>query len=124
MNSPENTTITKEELTNTVKQWIDYDTDINKLNKQISDLKRQVQTKSKDKKKLTDKLILVIKRNNADISLGTQTLVHKVSKTKKPITKKYLLEQINLYFKSQPEVASDVSKQILDNREVNGHTYL
>ena len=59
-----------------------------------------------------------VKNNNSDITLGSHTLVHKVSKTKKSITKKYLLDQLNLYFKNQPDVAKDVSTQILNNREV------
>jgi len=110
--------LTKEELINNVKNWIEIDTEINKINKQISNLKREVQSKNKDKKKLTDKLIIVIKKNNADISIGNQTLVHKVSKQKKTITKKYLLDQLNIYFKNQPNVAEDVSKQIMENREI------
>ena len=45
-------------------------------------------------------------------------MAHKVTKTKKAITKKYLLEQLNLYYKNQPEIAKDISTQILNNREV------
>lgn len=110
--------LTKEELVSSVKIWIEMDTEINKINKQISNLKRQVQTINKDKKKITDKLIVVIKKNNADIAIGGHKLVHKVNKQKKTITKKYLLEQLNIYFKSQPEVAEDVSTQIMNNRPV------
>jgi lysyl-tRNA synthetase class I len=110
--------LTKEELINLVTQWIEIDTEINKLNKSITEIKKQIQNKNKDKKKLTDQLLVIIKNNNSDITLGNHTLVHKVSKTKKSISKKYLLEQLNLYFKNQPDVASDVSSQILNNREV------
>ena len=62
--------------------------------------------------------MVVIKTRDTDIVLGTNALVHKIKKTKKPITKKYLLEQLNLYYKTQPEIAKDVSTQILNNREV------
>ena len=110
--------LTKEELIQMVSQWIEMDTEINKLNKTITEIKKQIQVKNKNKKKITDELLIVIKNNNSDITLGSHTLVHKVSKTKKSITKKYLLDQLNLYFKNQPDVAKDVSTQILNNREV------
>jgi predicted RNase H-like nuclease (RuvC/YqgF family) len=115
---PEKKILTKEELINLVTQWIEMDTEINKLNKTITEIKKQIQNKNKEKKKLTDNLLVIIKNNNSDITLGNHTLVHKVSKTTKPISKKYLLQQLNLYFKNQPDVASDVSSQILNNREV------
>lgn len=109
--------IKKEELIELVKHWIDMDTEINKLNKLISGIKKQIQDINKDKKKITDQLLVVIKEKNTDIVLGTCTLAHEVKKTKKPITKKYLLEQLNLYYKNQPEIAKDISTQILNNRE-------
>lgn len=118
MNTEQQSQIKKEELVELVKQWIDMDTEINKLNKSITSVKKQIESINKDKKKITDKLLIVIKSKNTDIVLGTNTLAHKVKKTKKPITKKYLLEQLNLYYKNQPEIAKDVSEQILNNREI------
>jgi hypothetical protein len=117
MNS-EQSQLKKEELVELVKQWIDMDTEINKLNKSITSIKKQIQNINKDKKKITDQLLIVIKTKNTDIILGTNTLAHKVTKTKKAITKKYLLDQLNLYYKNQPEIAKDISTQILNNREV------
>lgn len=111
-------TLTKEELISNVKQWIEIDSEINKLNKTITDIKKQIQNKNKEKKKITDKLMVIIKQNNADITLGNHTLAHKVTKKTKPITKKYLLEQLNAYYKNQPEIAVDLSKQILNNRQI------
>jgi hypothetical protein len=116
MNS-EQQQIKKEELIELVKEWINMDTEINKLNKSITMIKKQIQNINKDKKKITDKLLIVIKEKNTDIVLGSNTLAHKVKKTKKAISKKYLLEQLNLYYKSQPEIAKDISTQILNNRE-------
>ena len=110
--------IKKEELVELVKEWIDMDTEINKLNKSITAIKKQIQNINKDKKKITDQLLVVIKTKNTDIVLGSNTLAHKVRKTTKPITKKYLLEQLNLYYKNQPDIAKDVSTQILNNRQV------
>lgn len=108
----------KEELVELVKQWIDMDLEINKLNKSRTMIKQQIETINRDKKKLTDKLLVVIKSKNTDIVLGNNTLAHKVKKTKKTITKKYLLEQLNLYYKNQPDIAKDVSEQILNNRPI------
>ncbi len=118
MSTEQPSQIKKEELVELVKQWIDMDTEINKLNKSITSIKKQIESINKDKKKLTDKLLVVIKSKNTDIVLGNNTLAHKVTKTKKAITKKYLLEQLNLYYKNQPEIAKDISTQILNNREV------
>jgi hypothetical protein len=117
MNS-EQPTLSREELIKLVSQWIEMDTEINKLNKSMTNIKKELQTINKHKKKITDQLLEVIKNNESDIVLGKNTLVHKISKKKKPITKKYLLEQLNLYYKNQPEIAKDVSTQILNNREV------
>ncbi len=117
MNTEEQT-LKKEELIELVKQWIDMDTEINKLNKSITTIKKQIEGINKDKKKITDKLLVVIKSKNTDIVLGNNILAHKVIKTKKTITKKYLLDQLNLYYKNQPEIAKDISEQILNNREV------
>ena len=94
MNS-EQQQIKKEELIELVKEWINMDTEINKLNKSITMIKKQIQNINKDKKKITDKLLIVIKEKNTDIVLGSNTLAHKVKKTKKAISKKYLLEQLN-----------------------------
>ena len=110
--------LSREELIKLVTQWIEMDTEINKLNKSITNIKKELQTINKNKKKITDQLLDVIKNNESDIVLGKNTLVHKVNKKKKPITKKYLLEQLNLYYKNQPEIAKDVSTQILNNREI------
>jgi len=110
--------LTKEELILNVKQWIEFDTEITKLNKTILTIKKQIQNKNKEKKHLSDKLMVVLKKNNADITLGTHTLSHKVTKKTNPITKKYLLEQLNLYYKNQPDIAKDVSDQILNNRPI------
>jgi hypothetical protein len=107
----------KEELIELVKQWIDMDGEINKLNKSITSTKTQIQNINKDKKKITDQLLIVIKTKNTDIVLGNNILAHKVKKTPKAISKKYLLEQLNLYYKNQPDIAKDVSTQILNNRE-------
>lgn len=117
MNTEENI-LSREDLIKMVSQWIEMDTEINRLNKSITAIKKDIENINKNKKKLTNQLLEVIKKNESDIVLGNNTLVHKVSKKKKPITKKYLLEQLNLYYKNQPEIAKDVSTQLLNNREV------
>ena len=43
--------LTKEELIQMVSQWIEMDTEINKLNKTITEIKKQIQVKNKNKKK-------------------------------------------------------------------------
>jgi hypothetical protein len=43
-------------------------------------------------------------------------LVYKQKKTKKTISGKFLLAQLEEYYKEQPEIAKDIAKKVMDNR--------
>jgi len=102
---------TKDELVNHIKSWIQIDTDISSLQKQIKELRE-------NKKNLTNSLVNVMKSNEIDcFDINNGKLIYSKSKIKKPINKKSLLEALQIYFKDNTALAQNVSQHILDNRE-------
>jgi hypothetical protein len=106
-------TSTKEELISSIKEWIKLDNDIVKA-------KSDIKEKTSRKKVLTETLVTIMKGSSIDcFDINGGALLYKQKKTKKPISAKYLLTELQKYYKDQPEVASDLTKQILDNRELS-----
>jgi hypothetical protein len=102
---------TKEELIANVKEWIKLDTELTKL-------KRDVKDKTKRMKMLTNTLVDVMKNNSINcFDINGGALVYKQKKTKKSISGKFLLAQLETYYTNQPELAKEVVKAVLDNRE-------
>ena len=103
---------TKEELINSIKEWIKLDNDIAKA-------KTDIKEKTTRKKVLTESLVTIMKGNSIDcFDINGGALLYKQKKTKKPISAKYLLAELQKIYKDQPEVATDLTKQLLDNREL------
>jgi len=101
---------TKAELVNRIKEWIQIDNEITKLQKQIKDHRE-------GKKQLTASLVDVMKNNEIDcFDINDGKLIYSKSKSKKPISKKTLLEAIQLYFKDNDKMAHDLSEHILNSR--------
>ena len=64
-----------------------------------------------------DLSLLSMKTNSIDcFDINGGALVYKQRKTKKTISGKYLLEQLEDYYKDQPELAKEITKKVLDNR--------
>jgi hypothetical protein len=104
-------TNTKEELIANIKEWIKMDNDIAKL-------KMEIKNRTIKKKELTESLVSIMKNNAIDcFDINGGALVYKQKKTKKTISGKFLLAQLEEYYKEQPEVAKDITKRVLDNRE-------
>jgi hypothetical protein len=104
---------TKEELITNIKEWIKIDNDIAKL-------KTDIKEKTSRKKSLTENLVVIMKSNAIDcFDINGGALIYKQKKTKKPISAKYLLAELQKYYKDQPDVATDLTKQLLDNRELS-----
>ena len=102
---------TKEELINNIREWIKIDTD-------ISSLKNDIKNKQNQKKLLTDNLVKVMKTNSIDcFDINGGALVYNQKKTKKTISGKYLLQQLEKYYKDQPDIAKEVTEHLLTNRE-------
>lgn len=102
---------TKEQLVNSIKEWIKMDGEINQL-------KNEIKERNNKKKLLTQELVNVMKTNTIDcFDINGGALVYKTSKVKKPINGKMLLMSLQNYYKDQPQIAEDLTKHILDNRE-------
>jgi hypothetical protein len=102
---------TKEQLVNNIKEWIKMDTE-------IADLKAQIKDRNNKKKNLTENLVTVMKTNKIDcFDINGGALVYKTNKVKKPINGKTLLIALQNYYKSDPKVAEDLTKHIMDSRE-------
>jgi hypothetical protein len=103
---------TKEELITNIREWIKIDNEINKLSAEVKE-------KKKTMKGLNDSLINIMKSNSIDcFDINGGALIYKQKKTVKAISRKFLLQELQKYYKEQPEIASDVTKHLLDNREV------
>jgi hypothetical protein len=101
---------TKEQLVNNIKEWIKIDTE-------IAELKAQIRERNNKKKGLTENLVTVMKNNKIDcFDINGGALVYKTNKVKKPINGKSLLLALQSYYKTDPTVAEDLTKYIMDNR--------
>jgi hypothetical protein len=101
---------TKDELILNIKEWIMMDNEITKL-------KTEIKEKTNKKKELTEKLINVMKHNAIDcFDINGGSLVYKEKKTRRTISGKFLLSQLEEYYKEQPELAKEITKKVLDNR--------
>jgi hypothetical protein len=102
---------TKEQLVNNIKEWIKMDTE-------IAQLKAEIKDRNNKKKLLTENLVTVMKTNSIDcFDINGGALVYKSSKIKKPINGKTLLTALQNYYKSDPKVAEDITKHVMDSRE-------
>jgi uncharacterized small protein (DUF1192 family) len=101
---------TKDELILNIKEWIKMDNEIVKL-------KAEVKAKTNKKNKLTESLVNVMKNNSIDcFDINGGALVYKQKKNRKTISGKFLLSQLEEYYKEQPELAKEITKKVLDNR--------
>lgn len=102
---------TKEQLVNNIKEWIKMDTE-------ISELKAQIKDRNNRKKTLTENLVTVMKTNKIDcFDINGGALVYKTNRIKKPINGKTLLAALQNFYKSDPKMAEDLTKHVLDSRE-------
>jgi hypothetical protein len=101
----------KEQLVNNIKEWI-------KIDNEISQFRAQIKEKNLLKKTLTEDLMSVMKNNQIDcFDINDGCLVYKQNKVKKPINGKTLLSVLQNYYKNEPQVAEDLTKHIMENRE-------
>lgn len=102
----------KDELLNVVKNWISLDDQIKNLQKRIREIKSE-------KKQATGTLVETMKNNEIDcFELGAgNKLMYTKNKSKKPLSKKHLLESLSKYFQGNTEQAAQLSKFIMNSRE-------
>ena len=93
-----------------IKEWIKYDND-------ISNLKSELKEKTSKKKGLTESLVNVMKSNEIDcFDINGGALVYKKKKTRRTISGKFLLSQLEDFYKNEPELAKEITKKVLENR--------
>lgn len=102
---------TKEALISNIKEWV-------KLDNEISQFKKQIKERNDCKKKLTDNLIITMKKNEIDcFDINGGAIIYKQNKVKKPLSGKTLLQALKNYYKENETIAEDLTKHILDSRE-------
>ena len=102
---------TKEQLINNIKEWIKIDTD-------ILQLKNEIKEKNNKKKILTEQLLSMMKNNSIDcFDINGGALVYKKSTIKKPLNAKTILLTLQNYYKKDPQLAENITKHLLENRE-------
>jgi len=100
----------KEQLVSNIREWVKIDTE-------ISQLRQEIKERNNKKKTMTENLVIVMKTNNIDcFDINDGSLVYKKNTVRKPINSKTLLASLQNYYKDQ-NVAEDVTKYIMDNRE-------
>ena len=105
--------MSKEQLLENVKDWITIDNEIRKLQSAIKDRRKQ-------KKELTDNLLLTMKQNEIDVfNIPDGELIYTRTKTKKPLSKKHLLLSLSEYFKEDKNMVDQLGKFILDSRQIS-----
>lgn len=107
------TTTTKEQLVNTVKEWVSID-------QQISLLQKEIKQRRDRKKQLTALLVNIMKTNEIDcFDINDGKIVYTQNRVKAPLNKKYLFECLTKYFSDDPTIQIDeITQFILDNREI------
>ena len=100
----------KEELISNIKKWILLDSDIVKKK---ADLKILLA----EKRQITNALVFIMKNNAIEcVDIKGGALLYKQRKTKQAISAKYLLSQMNDYFKNDSDIAKEITDKLLNNR--------
>jgi hypothetical protein len=102
----------KQPLAENIKKWLECDSKIASLQKELKQLK-------KIKKECTDGLKTIMKEReieSVNVSNVGQIQYTK-NEVKKSINKKYLNEILNQYYSETPQAAKEICDYILENRE-------
>jgi len=103
---------TKEELIYNIKEWIKLESEIKKISSDLKEKKAKMT-------EITHNLVDVMKTNSIDcFDINGGALVYKKKTNKKQISGKFLMAQLEEYFREQPDVAKDIHKKVWDNREI------
>jgi hypothetical protein len=101
---------TKEQLVKTVKEWV-------KLDNEISTIQKEVKLRKTEKKKISETLIDIMKKNEIDcFDIKDGQICYTKKNVKQPITKKVLLSILTKYFSGDGARANELNGFILENR--------
>jgi len=100
-----------EGIINSVKEWV-------KLDNEMRTLKDELNNRKKRKDSISNNLLESMKEKEIDsFDLKDGKLEYKTRKTKKPISKKMLLNILSQYYNGDPNKANELNNFILSNRE-------
>jgi hypothetical protein len=100
----------KERLVENVKNWLQIDTEIKKLQSEIK--KRRAL-----KKEMTDSLVQMMKTQDIEImNTGESQLIRTEKKTKSALSKKHLITSLLQFFKEDKETVAQLSNFIMNSR--------
>lgn len=103
---------TKEELIFNIREWIKIETEIKTISKSLKEKREKM-------KELTNNLVNTMKANSIEcFDINGGALVYKQKKSKKPISGKFLLTQLEEYFKDNQDLAKEIHKKVWDNRVI------
>lgn len=101
----------KQQLIDSIKDWVKLDNEIRKLQSEIS-------TRKNEKKNVSTKLMQTMNANNIDcFDIKDGQLCYNKRSVKKPITKKGLFDILTKYYNGDLMQATQVNEYIIENRE-------
>jgi hypothetical protein len=101
----------KQQLIDSIKDWVKLDNEIRKLQSEISSRKNE-------KKNVSTKLMQTMNANNIDcFDIKDGQLCYNKRSVKKPITKKGLFDILTKYYNGDLMQATQVNEYIIENRE-------
>ena len=101
----------KEQLVQSIKDWV-------KIDNEIRALQAEVNKRKKEKKKISENLIMVMRENEIDVfDINDGQIIYAKRTVKSPITKASLLTILSDYCKGDIQQAATINNFIMDNRE-------
>ena len=101
----------KQQLIDSIKDWVKLDNEIRKLQSEIS-------LRKNEKKNVSAKLMQTMNANNIDcFDIKDGQLCYTKRNVKKPITKKGLFDILTKYYNGDLMQATQVNEYIIENRE-------
>lgn len=102
---------TKEQIIQSVKKWVQIDNEMRQLRNELNNRKKL-------KDEISSTLLSLMKQNNIDtFDLNDGKIEYATRKTKKPISKKMLLNILSKYYNGDNKKTNELNQFILDNRE-------
>lgn len=102
---------TKEQLINTIKEWV-------KIDNEIRTLQNEIKIRKTSQKKISELLIHIMKENEIDcFDLNDGQICYNKKNVKKPITKGVLLNLLSKYYGGDFTKANELNSFIMENRE-------
>lgn len=101
----------KIKLTAISRKWV-------AINKDITEMKIELKKKTDEKKEISAELATIMMDHSIEyVNINqTDTLLHKQKRTKKPISKRFLSEQIGQIYSNDPGAGEQLLNIILNNR--------